>query len=176
MTPTRRRFRVAPGSLVKVHPEHSRGALTSSPADLLGQRAWPPGRAPSRRNEVPVSLGLEHHLHSTVDVVTVVGDIDLYSAPQLRELLYSLLDGHPHDIVIDLAGVPFMDSMALGVLLGALKRARLAGGNVRLAGPNAMATKVLRITGLIKSFSVHPDVADALAHPLDLPKAPGHTS
>jgi anti-sigma B factor antagonist len=123
-----------------------------------------------------VSLGLEHHIHDTVDVVTVVGDIDLYSAPKLREMLHRLLDGHPHDVVIDLSGVPFMDSMALGVLLGALKRARLAGGTVRLAGPNALATKVLRITGLIKSFSIHPDVADALAHPLDLPGTPGRTS
>lgn len=84
--------------------------------------------------------------------------------------MHQLLDKHPHDVVIDLTGVPFLDSMALGVLMGALKRARVVGGTVRLAGPNALATKVLRITGLMRVFSIYPDVAAALASPYDLPE------
>lgn len=65
-----------------------------------------------------MSLHTEHESHSGIDVVTVVGDIDFYSAPQLRERLHQLLDERPRDVVIDLSGVPFMDSMALGVLMG----------------------------------------------------------
>ena len=121
-----------------------------------------------------MNLVIDHSTHASTDVVKVAGDLDLYTAPQLRERLHQLLvQDTPRDVVIDLSEVPFMDSMALGVLMGALKRARLAGGTVRLAGPNALATKVLSITGLIKSFSIHPDVAEALAHPHDLAPARG---
>jgi anti-sigma B factor antagonist len=120
-----------------------------------------------------MSLTLEHRLHDSTDVLAVSGDIDLYTAPQLRHFPHQLLDdGQSHDVVIDLAGVPFMDSMALGVLMGGLKRARLTGGTVRLAAPNALAIKVLGITGLVKIFNTHPDLDHALAAPFDLRTSP----
>lgn len=126
-----------------------------------------------------MSLQITHHSHHStqvgsegvIEVVTVVGEVDVHTAPQLREKLRQVIDEQPRDVVVDIAGVPFMDSTALGVLVGALKRARLAGGTLRLAGPDPLASKILRVTGLVKVFSIHPDLANALGSPHPLPES-----
>lgn len=85
-------------------------------------------------------------------VVTVTGELDMYSAPRLREKLIGLVTAGKADIVVDLSGVSFIDSSGLGVLVGALKRCRTSGGELALKGVNAQTSKVLSITGLDKVF------------------------
>jgi ABC-type transporter Mla MlaB component len=71
-------------------------------------------------------------LHEAV-VVEVGGEIDLHSAPRLREELGRALESNtPPRVIIDLAGVSFIDSTGIGVLVGALKRAREAKGELRV--------------------------------------------
>ncbi len=93
-------------------------------------------------------------------VVSVSGEVDLATAPGLRERLQALIAEGKARLVIDLDDVGFLDSTALGVLIGALRRARSAGGDVRLVASTPRVTKVLEITRLDQAFAIF-DSADA---------------
>jgi len=95
-------------------------------------------------------------------VVTVAGEIDVATAPSLRDRLQARVAGGDATIVVDLLQVSFLDSTALGVLVGALKRCREAGGDLRLVIAEPRILKVFEITGLTEVFSIHPTVEDAL--------------
>jgi anti-sigma B factor antagonist len=94
-------------------------------------------------------------------VVEPKGEIDLYTAPTLKEQLSALVEQGRERLVVNLDGVEFMDSTGLGILIGALKRCREAGGELALAAPRETVQKVLRITGLDKVFSLHETVDEA---------------
>ena len=78
-------------------------------------------------------------------VLTVDGELDLSTSPELRDALMALGTDHQR-IAIDLRAVTFMDSTALGVIVAAMKRARERGGELALVGPNGSPRKVLSIT------------------------------
>jgi anti-sigma B factor antagonist len=96
-------------------------------------------------------------------IVEVKGEVDLYSAPRLKERLAELTSSGHSRIAVDLEGVEFMDSTGLGVLIGALKRCREADGTLALAAPRQPVRKVLSITGLDRVFPVHDSVEQATA-------------
>ena len=96
-------------------------------------------------------------------VVDVTGEIDVYTAPLLREELASLIDSEHTDLVVDLTKVGFMDSTGLGVLVGALKKVRTLGGDLRLVIDQEKILKVFRITGLTKVFPIHDTVDEAVS-------------
>jgi anti-sigma B factor antagonist len=96
-------------------------------------------------------------------VVQVVGEIDVYTAPQLRERLDAEIDAGRYDVVVDLSGVTFMDSTGLGVLVGRLKQIRLNDGSMRLVCAHDRVLKVFVITGLDKVFAIYPTVGEAVA-------------
>lgn len=91
-------------------------------------------------------------------VLSVVGDLDVTSSPQVRnEVVRLLTDGATH-LVIDLAAVPFVDSFGLGVLIGALKRTRAGGGELVLVVTDPGVRRLLSLTGLDEVF----DLAESL--------------
>lgn len=96
-------------------------------------------------------------------VVEVTGEIDVYTAPALREELSRLVDGEHTNLVVDLTQVSFMDSTGLGVLVGALKKVRTLGGDLQLVITQEKILKVFRITALTQVFTIHPSLEDALA-------------
>ena len=89
-----------------------------------------------------------------VTVITLIGELDVYSAATLRERLTALLDAGTSNLVIYMGQLSFMDSTGLGVLVTALKRARGAGGDVTLEAVPGSAMKVLEITGLNHVFTI----------------------
>jgi len=93
----------------------------------------------------------------------VAGEIDVYTAPQLREQLVELVDSGRYDLVIDMERVEFLDSTGLGVLVGGLKRVRAHDGSLRLVCTQERILKIFRITGLTKVFPIYDSVADAVA-------------
>jgi len=99
-----------------------------------------------------------------VPVLAVVGEIDVYTAPSLREQLVDLSQRGSTSAVVDLSGVSFVDSTGLGVLVSGLKRFREAGGNLPLVVTQPQILKVLEITGLSAVFMVHSTVADAVSN------------
>jgi anti-sigma B factor antagonist len=86
--------------------------------------------------------------------VTVEGEVDVATAPALRDELYRLIDQGATEIVVDLSGMDFIDSTGLGVFVGALKRAREGGGGIELRGLKPAARKVFDITGLSSAFTI----------------------
>jgi len=105
-------------------------------------------------------------------VVEVGGEIDVYTAPVLRERLAELGEAGEAHLVVDLRAVRFLDSTALGVLVGTLKRVRLAGGTLRLVVDSERVLKVFRLTALTQLFEIHRSLPQALAAPLPPPSAP----
>jgi len=79
-----------------------------------------------------MDLGLAERTDAGWTVLTVSGEIDIATAPSLRERLHALLAEGKRQIVVDLDDVGFLDSTALGVLVGVLKRARSEDGEVRI--------------------------------------------
>lgn len=109
----------------------------------------------------PMDIRTRHDAGHTV--LEVVGELDMFTAPRLRDQLVTLAaDGRNH-LVVDLAELAFMDSSGLGVLVGGLKRARAAGGGVSIAGASERILSVLRITGLVRVFPVYATTAEALS-------------
>ena len=96
-------------------------------------------------------------------VIEVTGEIDVYTAPKLREQLAELVDSGRHDIVVDMQGVEFLDSTGLGVLVGGLKRVKQHDGSMNLVCTQERILKIFRITGLTKVFPIHDSVAAAVA-------------
>ena len=88
-------------------------------------------------------------------VVQVTGEIDVYTAPLLREELASLIDAEHQELVVDLTGVGFLDSTGLGVLVGALKKVRTLGGDLQLVISSEKVLKVFRIAALTQVFTIH---------------------
>jgi len=99
--------------------------------------------------------------------VVVVGELDMYTAPRLRESLVELATKGALLVTVDLAGVNFVDSTALGVLVGGLKRLRQSDGDLVLRGPRPGALKVLEMTGLTRVFTITPAAVPAPALPPD---------
>lgn len=110
-----------------------------------------------------IELSIETRDRGGWSVLDVAGEVDLYSDPKLKERLRSLSDQGKHRIVVNMERVEFIDSTALGVLIGARRRAREHEGEVVLAAPTETVHKVLSITGLDRVFPIRGSVEDATA-------------
>ena len=98
-------------------------------------------------------------------IATISDEIDIASAPGLRERLMGLLRPHASQIVIDLSEVSFCEASGLAVLVGASRRAALLGGVLRLAAPTPLMSTVLRLTGLDSRFEIFAAVPEAIGAP-----------
>ena len=97
-----------------------------------------------------------------------VGELDAYTVGEFREAL-SDLASKPR-LLIDLSDVPFMDSAGLGALIGGIRRAREAGGDVAVACSRPTLTRLLHTTGFDRIVAVTETVdgaAEALLRPAD---------
>ncbi len=98
---------------------------------------------------------------SGIATIAPEGRLTAVAAPQLRQAVQQSIDGGTARIVVDMAGTEFVDSSGLGALIGALKAARLAGGDLRIAAvPEAVRT-VLRLTNLDRVLRAHDSAATA---------------
>ena len=96
-------------------------------------------------------------------VLAIKGEIDVSTAPELRDRLLTVAQNGQRVVVVDLSEVTFLDSTALGVLVSGLKRLRADGGDLRLVVTGRSVSKVLEITGLVEVFSIFETVDAAVA-------------
>jgi anti-sigma B factor antagonist len=87
-------------------------------------------------------------------LVALHGQVDLHTAPELRDELVSAIDDGAVNVVVDLTSATFIDSMTLGVLLGAVKRLRPRGGRLRIVCSDPNIRKIFEITLLDRVFSL----------------------
>lgn len=108
-----------------------------------------------------MELSISTEVGANAHVVSVGGDLDVYTAPRLK----AALDGLGPDgatIVLDLTGVHFIDSTALGVLVASVQQARAAGGDLCVVTDDPHLLKIFRITGFESVFRMFSGVVEAL--------------
>jgi anti-sigma B factor antagonist len=110
-------------------------------------------------------LSCTRHDVAEFAVIMVDGDIDLNTAPQLRQAIADAVTGGRVHLALDLTGVTFLDSVGLGAMVGGLRRARVYDGSVRLVvGPaNAAVRRLLHLTYLDRVFRIYESIEDAQA-------------
>lgn len=108
-----------------------------------------------------MELSLDHYARGDHTVLEVGGEIDVYTAPKLREKLVELVGEGHHRLIVDMTKVEFLDSTGLGVLVGGLKRVRSHDGTLSLVCNQERILKIFRITGLTKVFPIHESLDDA---------------
>lgn len=108
-----------------------------------------------------MELGLDVSKTGDHSVVDVKGEIDVYTAPKLREKLIELVSEGSHNVVVNLESVDFLDSTGLGVLVGALKRVKAHDGTLALVCTQDKILKIFKITGLTKVFPIYDSVEEA---------------
>lgn len=109
---------------------------------------------------------LDIHVQTTPDNIPIIhlkGEIDLHTCGGFRDTLRELIENKNHDIVVDLAEVPYLDSAALGVLVDAVRRVREHNGSISLVATTPFVRRAFEITRLVKIFSLYDDLDSALA-------------
>ena len=96
-------------------------------------------------------------------VLRIAGELDVYTAPELRQQVIKHVESGTRHMVGDLREVDFLDSTGLGVLVGSLKRLRLHQGSLSLVTNGGRVLQLFEITGLSRAFALHASVLDAIS-------------
>lgn len=98
-----------------------------------------------------------HEALADVAVLECSGRLNMVSAPTFRETVAKVVTDGRARVVVELSGVEFMDSSGLGALVGSLKAARQAGGDLRIAAPSEQVEMVLKLSNMDKILRTYPD-------------------
>jgi anti-anti-sigma factor len=113
------------------------------------------------QSQILSDVSIESHADGTT-VASLSGRLDLLSAIDVKRRLAETITDGQRTIVVDLQAVTFIDSSGLGALIGALKAARLAGGDLRIARPQEQARVILQLTTLDRVLRPYTTVEEAL--------------
>jgi anti-sigma B factor antagonist len=112
----------------------------------------------------PVEFGIiRHELDDRTSLISVEGELDLSSAPQLKWTLLDSLDSGRDQLVLDLSLSTFMDSTALGVLIG-VNRSLDIGGRMAIACPRTDVLHIFELSGMDSAFAIFATLGEALAY------------
>jgi len=116
----------------------------------------------SSAGEPPFEID-RRELDAQTSVVSVRGELDLPTAPQLKWALLDALQAGVSQLVLDLSRTSFMDSTALGVLIG-VNRSLGPDRRLALVGVSSNVLRVFELSGMDRAFSIYPTLEDALVH------------
>jgi anti-sigma B factor antagonist len=108
---------------------------------------------PARDLQESGDLRVGIHL-GTPPVVEICGEIDIQSAPQLRDELLRVMRRHGPQLALDLAGATFLDCAGVNVFLATRRRARLEDGWVRIIRASPRARRTISLLGLQQAFAL----------------------
>ncbi len=95
-------------------------------------------------------------------VISLAGEVDLYTAPEFKQQLLDVINQGAKDVVVDFSNTTFIDSTTLGVLVGGVKRLRTNDGQLSLVSSDRNITKIFEITGLDRVFTIYPTREEAV--------------
>lgn len=145
-------YETVANAVVEIAADYAETSIEQRRADLV-----------DRANHIVPSGGHSYeHVSDHVTVVTVVGELDVYTAPYLRELLVELVNHGRVFLVLDMTTVDYLDSTGFGVVVSGLKRVRANDGMMALVVPEDRIRKIFRITGLTKVFPLFDTVEPAV--------------
>jgi anti-anti-sigma factor len=110
-----------------------------------------------------MSLTVHTEQRGDVVVLSVAGELDMATAPQLQDEITDLLDRGRNRLVFDLAELTFCDSTGLSVFVRAKNSCDEAGGVLRLAAPQRGVLRILEVSGLVEVLQTYPSVNEAIA-------------
>jgi anti-sigma B factor antagonist len=110
-----------------------------------------------------VDISISRTNAGNIPIVAISGEVDVYSAPALKDKITELVGAGEHTLIVDLGNVTFLDSTGLGVLVEARTATAEAGGSLPLVCTQQRVLKLFTITGLDGVFSIQPSVGDAVA-------------
>ena len=104
----------------------------------------------------------DRRVREDVHLVSVTGEIDLFTAPEFKQSLNGPIDDGAARVIVDLTATTFIDSSSLGVLIGAHRRLKQRKASLVVVCDNDTIVKTFRITGLDSVFTLVPSLDDAL--------------
>ncbi len=113
-------------------------------------------------------------LYDHAFVISLTGEIDLYTAPEFKQQLLEVIARGAKQVVVDLSAATSIDSTALGVLVGGVKRLRTNNGQLSLVCHDHDITEIFEITGLDRAFAIYPTREQAVAMLDGVPQPSGH--
>jgi len=118
----------------------------------------------NRSQPAPRPFGISRReLDERTSVIAVEGELDLATAPQLKWMLLDALEEGHSQLVLDLSAATFMDSTALGVLVG-VNRSLGVQGALSIVCANSNLLRIFELSGMDGAFAISPTLADALVH------------
>jgi len=116
------------------------------------------GHTPEHQDDLSIHV----HVEGDMQIFELTGSLDIATSPTVRAALTSASERGDHRLIVDLTRIEFLDSTGLGALIGAQRRAKEFGGEVRLIAKEGQILRLLRITGLLRVFGVYPTREDAI--------------
>ena len=107
-------------------------------------------------------MKVKKRIEGDIAVVEIVGDVDMYTSPKLRDALSPLTRGKVRRIIVNLARVEFMDSSGIATIVQAYKEILPSGGEICLASPAGNVLRVFELSNLTALFPVYDSVDEAL--------------
>lgn len=107
-------------------------------------------------------MKLNHRRHQAIDIVEMCGRLVMADTPEVRQQLRAIIEQGSGKLVLDLAGVRFVDSSGLSVLVAAFKLARSKGGDVVLLRLTPAVRSLIELTRMQDVFTIVDDEAAAI--------------
>jgi anti-sigma B factor antagonist len=107
-------------------------------------------------------LKLEKRLHDDIVILDLTGDLDSRSSGIAKDEIKTIIEEGVISVLINMEGVPYVDSAGLGTLVSALKTARLQAGTVYLAGLTGQVRMVIELTRLDRIFTIFDSVESGI--------------
>lgn len=108
-------------------------------------------------------MELSYEVKDSYAEIKAAGRLNMVSAPKLREFVSDVVSSGSNRIVVNLGETAFMDSSGLGALIGCLKAARQAGGDLRIAAVQPQVKMVLELTSMDRVLTSYPSADAAFA-------------
>ena len=96
-------------------------------------------------------------------VISLRGEIDLYNAPEIRELVEKLITEKQVHIVIDMEEVTYIDSSGIGALISSLNNLKKKNGSLKITNITGSVRKVFELTKLSSFFDIYESIPEALS-------------
>ncbi|MDZ7316620.1 MAG: STAS domain-containing protein [candidate division KSB1 bacterium] len=110
-----------------------------------------------------MSLNIQTKMQSGAAIVHIEGEVDMFSSPEARRAIMELIRKKTPKIIVELEGVPYMDSSGLAVLIEGLRQCGEYGGSLAVAGVRDNVREVFELTRLDRVFKIYQNVEAALA-------------
>ena len=108
-------------------------------------------------------MEIEKREISDIQILDVNGEIDLYNAPQIKELINKLIDEKKYNVIINLDRVSYIDSSGIGALISSLSNLKKYQGGLKIINVSGSVRKVFELTKLTSFFEIYDNEQDAVS-------------